>query len=61
MNRIGFIVTTFLVVLVADELHVLLAGRSAAVWRCLRLGQIKEAITEPGLNCLLPLCECFLH
>ena len=53
MNRIGFIATSFLVVLMilSSTLFVVDQRQFGVVYA---LGQIKEVITEPGLNVKLP-------
>ena len=53
MNRIGFIVTSLLVVLalLSSMLFVVDQRQFGVVYA---LGQIKEVITEPGLNFKLP-------
>lgn len=53
MNRIGFIATTFLVVLaLMSSMFFVVDQRQFGV--VYALGQIKEVITEPGLNFKLP-------
>ena len=53
MNKIGFIFSSFLVVLaLASSMHFVVDQRQFGV--VYALGQIKEVITEPGLNFKLP-------
>jgi len=62
MNRIGLIVSSLLVliVLASSTLFVVDQRQFGVVYA---LGQIKDVITEPGLNCQIAaaVSECFLH
>ena len=55
MNRVGFIASTLLVVLalMSSMLFVVDQRQFGVLYA---LGQIKEVITEPGLNFKLPPC-----